>query len=65
MDLFIEIKSKYRREILKVVRDLEAIAKKIVLFRNHLVLSLRCKQSTSHFQACGLNVRITLREPFR
>jgi len=44
MHLFSEIKSKYGREAVKVVRDFEAGAKKISRFRNHLVLSLRCKQ---------------------
>ena len=44
MNLFTEIKSKYGREAVKVVRDFEAVAKKISRFRNHLVLSLRCKQ---------------------
>ena len=48
MNLFTEIKSKYGREAVKVVRDYETIAKKIARFRNHLVLSLRCKQSRIH-----------------
>jgi hypothetical protein len=45
MNLFVDIKSKYGRETLKVVRDLEVVAKKIARFRNHLVLSLRSKHS--------------------
>ena len=42
--MFHEVKS-YGRDLLKVVRNFEATAKKIARFRNHLRLSLRCKQS--------------------
>jgi len=45
MNLFSEIKSKYGREAVKVVRDFETVAKKISRFRNHLVFSLRCLHS--------------------
>ena len=45
MKLFSVIKSKYGREAVTNVRRLESVAKKIARFRNHLVLSLRCKQS--------------------
>ena len=36
MNLFLEIKLKYGRETVKGVRTLEALAKKIARFRNHL-----------------------------
>jgi len=45
MNLFTKVKSKYGREAVKVVCDFETAAKKILCFRNHLVLSLRYKQS--------------------
>ena len=45
MNLFRDIRNNYGQSVVKDVRELETIEKKIARQRNHLVYTLRCKQS--------------------
>jgi len=45
MSIFRDIQLNYGRETLKLVRECETVTKKHARYRNHLVFTLRCKQT--------------------